>query len=175
MAPAIIVADTSVLINFLKIDRMDLLGRHPGRLLVTDHVRAEITGDYPDQRARFETALAAGLLDQCRVDDPAELALFMRLYTSQRLGAGECSAIAVALTRRHAIAIDDSRAVNRTLRELKLGHAGLEVVRTPDIMIGLIRAGVLKIAEADAIKEMWARHYRFRIKAGSFRDLLGTG
>lgn len=98
MAPAIIVADTSVLINLLKIDRMDLLGRYPRRVLVTDHVKAEITGDYPDQQARFMADLSTGLLDECRVDNPADMTLFMRLSVSQRLGAGECW----RFFRRHA-------------------------------------------------------------------------
>ncbi len=172
MAPAIIVADTSVLINFLKIDRMDLIARSPRRMLVTDHVKAEITADYPDQRARFDAALAANRLDECRVDDPAELALFMRLGPGQRLGAGECSAIAVALTRGHPIAIDDVRAITRALREAKIAHANLEICRTPDIMVTLIRAGALDVDAADRIKDEWAQHHRFRIKAVSFRDLL---
>jgi hypothetical protein len=38
---AIVVADTSVLVNFLRIDRMDLIGHHPQRFLATDHVDAE--------------------------------------------------------------------------------------------------------------------------------------
>src|ERR1700722_7633689 len=35
----VIVSDTSVLINFLKIDRLDLLGNCSLHFLVTDHVR----------------------------------------------------------------------------------------------------------------------------------------
>jgi predicted nucleic acid-binding protein len=41
----VVVADTSVLINFLRIDRMVLLGRYPGRLLATDHVENEVADD----------------------------------------------------------------------------------------------------------------------------------
>ena len=52
MTSVIIVADTSVLINFLKIDRMDLIGRFPQRFLATDHVAAEISDNYPDQQGR---------------------------------------------------------------------------------------------------------------------------
>jgi hypothetical protein len=85
------------------------------------------------------------------------------------LGAGECSAIAVAIRRRYPIAIDDNRAVKRAIREV---GAKLEVVRTADVMVRLIRAGVLDIATADRIKVDWELHYRFKIKADSFRDLL---
>ena len=63
MQSTIVVADTSVLINFLRIDRMDLIGHHPQRFLATDHVEAELTSDYPDQRMRYQAAVVSGQLD----------------------------------------------------------------------------------------------------------------
>ena len=170
MTAATVVADTSVLINFLKIDRMDLLGRHPCRFVATDHVEAEIEDD--EQRARYAAAVAAGYLETCTVTDAKEVALYMRLGPGQRLGSGECSAIAVALNRHHAIAIDDNKAVNRALLEAGLAATKLEIMRTPDVMVVLIRAGVLTLEEADSIKDVWGQQHRFRIQAASFRDLL---
>jgi hypothetical protein len=42
-----VLLDTSVLINFLAVDRVDLLGHHPRyRFLVTEHVRKEVTAHY---------------------------------------------------------------------------------------------------------------------------------
>ena len=169
MQSAIVMADTSVLVNFLRIDRMDLIGRHPQRFLATDHVDAEITSDYPDERMRYQTAVASELLDTCSVVDPDEVALFLRLRPGERLGAGECSALAVAINRKYPIAIDDNRAVKRAVREV---GARVEVVKTVDVVVALIQAGVLDIAAADQIKDIWERHHRFRIKAASFRDLL---
>jgi hypothetical protein len=87
MGSAIVVADTSVLINFLRIDRMDLIGRHPQRFLATDHVDAEITNDYAEQRTRYQNAVASGLLDTCTVVHPEEVELFLRLGPGERLGA----------------------------------------------------------------------------------------
>ena len=63
MQSTIVVADTSVLINFLRIDRMDLIGHHPQRFLATDHVEDELTSDYPDQRMRYQAAVVSGQLD----------------------------------------------------------------------------------------------------------------
>lgn len=165
-------ADTSVLINFLKIDRMDLIGRYQARFLATDHVESEISDDYPEQKAGYHAAVAASLLDMCPLNDPAELALFGRLGPGVRLGAGECSAIAVALTRRYAIAIDDARAIKLARREAELIGASLAVMRTQDIMVAMIRASVLTVDEADQIKSDWEQNHRFRLKARSFRDLL---
>jgi hypothetical protein len=48
----------------------------------------------------------------------------------------------------------------------------VEVVSTVDVVLTLIRAGVLDVAAADGIKDAWAQHHRFRIKVASFRDLL---
>lgn len=168
----IVVADTSVLINFLKIDRMDLVGRYPGRLLATDHVESELADDYPEQKARYEAAMTAGLLDTCSVTDPAEVGLFLRLGPGVRLGAGECSAIAVALSRSYAIAIDDNRAIKIALREAELVGTNLLVLRTQDIMVALIRAAALTVHEADQVKAEWEERHRFRLKVKSFRDLL---
>ena len=170
---SIVVADTSVLINFLKIDRMDLIGRYSGRFLATDHVESEVADDYPDQKMRYEAAVATGILSTCSVTDPAEVALFLRLGPGVRLGSGECSAISVALTRGYAIAIDDSRAIKSAQREAELAGAKLAVLQTQDIVVALIRASTLTLDEADHIKAEWERHHRFRLKVSSFRDLLG--
>jgi len=170
MPSAVIVADTSVLLNFIKIDRMDLIGLHPRRFLATDHVEHEI--DDVVQRARLAAAVAAGHLDTCIVDDPREVELFLRLAATHRLGLGECSAIAVARNRGYALAIDDNKALNRAFRAVDAASGSVEIVRTADVMVGLIRAGVLTVAEADRIKDDWARRHRFRIKAASFGDLV---
>jgi predicted nucleic acid-binding protein len=172
MAHSIVVADTSVVINFLKIDRMDVIGACPRRFLATDHVAAEIADSYPEQQVRYQAAVRAQHLEICKVVDPVEVALFASLKPGQRLGTGECSAIAVAINRRFGLAIDDSRAVKRALREAGLAAHALEVLRTQDVMLMLLRAKVLDVAEADGIKQTWAQRHRFRIKANSFADLL---
>jgi hypothetical protein len=170
MTSAIVVADTSVLLNFLKIRRMDLIGSYPRRFLATDHVENEIIDEA--QRTAFLEAVAAGQLDTCTVNDPREVELFLRLGPGVCLGAGECSAIAVAINRRHAIAIDDNKALGRAFRDAGLENVRIEIIRTPDVMIALIRAGLLTVEEADNIKDEWAREHRFRINAATFADLV---
>lgn len=116
--------------------------------------------------------MAARQIDTCSVTDPDEIALYVRLDPGRRLRSGECSAIAVALRRRDAIAMDDQRAIRRALDEARLGHFNLEILRTPDIMVTLIRCGVLDVDAADRIKDDWATHHRFRLKIASFQDLI---
>lgn len=58
------IIDTSVLINFLRIDRADLLAAHPHyRFVVIDYVKSEVTNRSHQQLTRLDAALAAGLLE----------------------------------------------------------------------------------------------------------------
>lgn len=168
----VIVADTSVLINFLKIDRMDLIGLHPDSFLVIDHVQNEILSDYPQQLDCFENACASGHIKIESVTDPSELELFARLAVGNRLGAGERAAIAVALHRGYTLAIDDRKALNRALREAGAALTALRVVQTQDIVVTLIRQGILCIEDADAILVDWAKNHRFKLKISSFSEIL---
>jgi predicted nucleic acid-binding protein len=172
MGRAIVVADTSVLVNFLRIDRMDLIGAHPDSFIATDHVAAEIADTYPDQQASYSAALEAGHLAEHRIDDPAELELFLRMAERGRLGAGERSAIAVAINRKCALAIDDTRAIQRAIEEAGIIGSTLSIVRTQDIVLQLIKQGVLSVEAADSIHADWTIKHRFKLRITSFRELL---
>ena len=167
-----VIADASVLINFLRIDRMDLIGVHPGFFIVTDKVASEIT--YPDQKSCYEAALSSGYLVQQKIDDPLEVEQFLRLDLKygQHLGAGELSAIAVALNRNCRLAIDDNRAVRDALRDLGLGESPNRIIRTQDIIVELIKRNLLVFEEAESIRVDWETNHRFALKISSFRELL---
>lgn len=168
MSEIVVITDTSVLINFLVLDRTELLARLPNhRFVVTDHVRAEVTDHFSEQLQRLESAFAAGILEEIRVTDLQEVQLFAQ-FTATGLGVGECSAIAVAAHRNLALAIDDKRAVK------KLKNAGLNLIihSTESIVVLLIQGSVLTIAEADAMKQGWEINHRFRLTFASFRERI---
>jgi predicted nucleic acid-binding protein len=168
MSETIIITDTSVLINFLVLDRAELLTGLPNqRFVVTDHVRAEVTAHYPEQLQRLEEAFAKGILEEISVTEVEEVSLFARL-TAEGLGIGECSAIAVASHRKLALAIDDKRAVKK-LTNLGLG---LTIFSTELLVVLLIRETVLTVAEADAMKAEWEKNHRFRLTFASFADRI---
>lgn len=161
------VLDTSTLINFLAVRRLDLLQDHPQyRFVVTDHVRAEVTAHYPEQLAQLESALAAGWIREIPVTTPEELELFAELNKPGRLGAGECSAIAVAVCRKRPLVMDDKAARARA----SAFNPPVNLLDTETIMVALIRAGHLSVADADRIKSEWERDHRFKLKFGSFAD-----
>jgi len=161
--------DTSVLINFLAVDRAALLGSHPDfHFAVTEHVRLEITAHYGDQLVRLETAFKDGLLQETRVEAIEELGHFAKLSQNPRLGLGECAAIAAAIGRGRALAIDD-RAARKAATSLSPTH---HILDTQAFMIALVRSGMLEVAEADNIKDAWELHHSFRLKIRSFGDAL---
>ena len=166
--PAIVVIDASVLINFLRIDRMDLISDHPYGFLATDHVAAEISSRYPDQRQRFALAINTRALSQVSITNPREITVFGSLSRARRLGAGECSAIAMAVCRQHILAIDDRRATTHARR----ANRTLQILNTQDLMVSMIGQNLLDIPEADSIKNEWTLRHRFRLKIESFRELV---
>ena len=171
MSTGIVIADTSVLVNFLRIDRMDLIGGYPAAFIATEHVGTEISDDYPDQQTRYQAALSAGLLTEERIDDPTELDIFLQLSRHSRLGSGERSAIAVALNRGHVLAIDDNRAIKKALQEAGLAKTNLPIIRTQDIVVALIQARALTVEAADTILQDWAGNHRFKLKISSFAEI----
>ena len=164
----LLVTDTCVLVNFLRIDRMDLLRDLSCRFMVTDHAAGELTDFYPDQVARYETALAADCIEACAVTDEAALDIFGRLAGTTRLGIGESATIAHAMVTGAGVAIDDRRPINEARRIAD----GLVILRTADLVTRMIVEGLLSVAEADAILEDWAANHRFRLPIASFAELL---
>jgi predicted nucleic acid-binding protein len=151
------IIESSTLVNFLKIDRADLLASHPSyRLIVVDAVRNEVTKHYPAQVARLNAELAAGQLFE---DQPAaatsiaELATFAAM-ASIKIGVGERAAIAAAKTRGLPLAMDDERAWKRA-------GSGLARLDTINVMVALVKAGVIDVAAADVIKDDWEQNHKF--------------
>ncbi len=158
------VIDASVLINFLRIDRMDLVGAHPFVFCVTDTVSSEVTDLFPDQQTILTTAVSSGYVEETRADSIEELVIFEHFESEGALGRGECSCIAVAAHRGYWLAIDDRTARNAALRS----YPALNTTCTRDIMVDLIESSVLSVAEADSIKNDWETNHSFVLPFSSF-------
>ncbi|MCC7142228.1 MAG: hypothetical protein IT349_09025 [Candidatus Eisenbacteria bacterium] len=166
-----LILDASVLINFLNVDRLEPLATAlPFRLTVTQHVGLEIRTEYGEQLARFRHAMKAEWLTEMRIDDLIVQAEIVKFAADARVGLGESSAIVLASRMSSPVAIDDNRAIRKGLELCPM----LEVFRTEDLVVQLIRAGALTAQEADALKELWRTQHRFALKVRSFADLLGT-
>ncbi|RUM09732.1 hypothetical protein [Rhizobium chutanense] len=162
----ILVADAGPLINFLVIDRADLFGLHPAKIMVTDHVVAEITESYPIQLARLRNALQQGMLYEQAIDQIQMVELFAKLRASGRLGMGECSSIAFSHFTGSSILMDDRQAI-KAARELS---SDTTIIGSADFIRELIALKHLSIAEADQILLRWAEDHRFRLPFQPFVD-----
>jgi predicted nucleic acid-binding protein len=157
--------DASVLINFLRVERLDLLGALPGfAFTLPDQVAQEIT--YPEQTRALNEALETGLLRVESSTDPGEIANYAELR--RVMGRGEAACLAMAETRGWDIAADEGGRFRR-LAEERLG--GGRILNTAGILVLAIRAGLLSVEEADEIKAR-LEECRFRMAFASFRDVL---
>ena len=154
----IVVADVSVILNFLIVDRMDLLGRFRGHFLATSHVADEIVAS--EHKSRFDTAIIAGLLSVHDGDDAAEVSLFVRLRRAGGLSAGECAALAVAIYGGHRLAIEANRALPAALREAGISTP-LTILRTTDIIASLVLGGGLSAGDGRSLKIRMGTHFGF--------------
>jgi predicted nucleic acid-binding protein len=159
--------DASTLINFLLLDRVDLLGSlNAFDFLVPTEVKGEILDE--TQRARLEAGFASGHLAEIQLASPEELATYAELR--DRLGAGESACLALAAHRELLVACDDRAAVR--IADQLLGPDRL--LNTPGLLVLAITEGHLAVNEADSAKAVLEEN-RFTMAFESFADLQGRG
>ena len=163
----LVVADASVLINFLRAGRLDLLRYHEGyKIVVTEHVSQEVR--YPDQVAGLAEALTAGDIAEIQVTDPVELEIFAELNTV--LGRGESASIAVAANRGWVTAMDE---LGRARREVYDRIGRNRLINTPGLILSCVQNGAITVAEADSVKSrLELQGQTFTMSFESFGDLL---
>lgn len=159
--------DASVLINFLLLDRLEILTALPGfAFVVPEQVVQEIT--YPDQVRRLTKALMANDLMQDNATDPDEIANYADL--KRVMGRGEAACLAMAEARGWSVAADE-RGRFLSLARDRPGEG--RILNTPGILVLAIRAGLLSVEEADLLKAELEAH-RFRMAFRSFRDVIDS-
>jgi predicted nucleic acid-binding protein len=164
-ASRVVVTDANVLINLIHAGRLELLGALTGhRFVVPEQVVAEVT--VPAQRSRLADALGRALVRQEPLDVEA-LALYGELRAV--MGRGEAACLATAHVKAWWVASDEKGPFRREALA-RLGPG--QLVTTPGLFVLALRAGLLTVAEADEAKALLERH-RFRMKFGSFRELVG--
>jgi predicted nucleic acid-binding protein len=154
-----IVCDISIIVNFLKINRLDLLDSCSHTFWVSDHVHQEITIDYPAQQQLFLSTLEKSSIQKIAVEDPQELDLFIELMKNGQLGAGECATIAVAFHRGYFLAIDDRQAIKRA--ELLMTPA--RILRTQDIVVEMVNENLLSDESAEELLQDLDTYHRFKL------------
>jgi predicted nucleic acid-binding protein len=162
---AIVVTDANILINLLHVQMLWLLGRLTGyRFVIPEEVQLEIKEE--TQAAGLSHALAQNVLSLERMEGIAQLSIYTELRG--RFGVGESACLSMAQARNWLIATDERRAFRQeVLRRLGAGR----LLNTPGIILLAIKAGSLSVEDADEAKRQ-LENKRFRMKFGSFRELL---
>jgi len=164
--PVPVIVDTSCLINFLIVDRMDVFSALSGyAFVIPNHVVAEVTD--ATERIRLTAALTAGVVTEIEITDLTEIALYATLR--RILGDGESACLAVAATRGWVMAADEKGRFRREAVE-RLGEAAL--VNTPGILVSAIQEGILTAEGAEALRAVLAMH-RFVMDIPPFAELVG--
>lgn len=157
--------DANVLLNLAFVNRLDLLGAMPElEFRSPEEVLTEIIS--AREKMLVEDSRRRGDLGDIAFSEVAELALFVELRRS--LGMGEAACLALAVHRGALVASDEKRAFRREA-ETRLGPG--RILNTPGLLLLAIRRGLLTIGEADELKRILESN-RFRMKFGSFRELL---
>jgi len=132
------VLNNTVLSNFAKVSRTDLLGRVLGRFYITEEVLSEYRKGIerrglPELKTKFEVI-------RLSEEERRFAETLMR-----KLGKGEASSIAVAKFRTLKFFSDDIDARREAMK------LGLEVHGTITVLVLCVKKGVLSLEEANAL------------------------
>ena len=162
---ATVALDASVLINFLILNRVDVLANLPGyRFVVLDAVELEVLR--PQQQAVLVAAFEQRLLFRVGAAIPDELEIFAE--RRRTMGLGEAACLAAAEARGWMLASDERRAFRRIARG-RIGDS--RILTTPGILVLAVRGGVISVEDLRGVAEELERN-RFRVPVGAFDGLL---
>lgn len=166
-AEPLVILDTSVLINYAHVDRLDVLAGCFAEIRVVEQVQSELQRE--NQKLALDRALDSGIVTPCAVTDLSDIEEAFRLVFEDRRGRGESFSFVYARSQNGVLAIDDKRAVALFRRK----HPELITATSKELMVRAIQRGLISIHEADAIKLIWENECRYKLLFGSFREQLG--
>lgn len=148
--------DTDVLLEFVREDRLELLGRNPAfQFIVSDTVYTEV--ENAGQKAKLDRAISRDYFRRSSLDQMEALQLYQELR--KRLDKGEAACIALSSVNGWHVASDEKGA----LEELVESHLGRgKLLTSADILLRSIQEGLLDADEADAIKDAFSNEYSFQ-------------
>lgn len=159
------VTDANVLINLIHGNCLDILGQFPGyEFMVLEEVIAEIC--IPEQAKALTEAFDCQHLKREILSGVPALTLYSELR--QAMGKGEAASLAMAVVSGLLIACDEKKVF---LREAQQRLGPDRILTTPGIIVLAIRAGLMSIDQADAIKTLLETK-RFKMTFTSFGEVV---
>lgn len=165
-----IVVDACVLINLLRLGRLDILEESAFLFpVMTQSVLDEITDE--GQRGALESAIASGRMDSVDPVDSAAVDVFMAVIEAG-LGRGEASCIALCATSDFLLACDEKAKCFRRVVE----GAGLsgKLLTTRDLICLAVNEGRLGIEEANGLLGDLRTRFRYNAPDLGPNECSGT-
>lgn len=154
-----VAVDTCVLINLLRIGRLDILDESAYLFpVITQSVLDEITDE--GQRESLESAIASGRILLLDPVDPASVDVFMAAIEGG-LGRGEASCIALSAATVVLLGCDEK--VRCFMRIVETNGLSGRIVTTRDLMIMAVCEGRLVIDEANALLGDLRTRFRYNV------------
>ncbi|MBI1331461.1 MAG: hypothetical protein GC165_01125 [Armatimonadetes bacterium] len=161
-----LILDTSVLVNYAHIDRLDLLVGAHVETRVVEQVQTELQRQ--NQKKALERAITNGTILPCAVEDLEDIAEAFKIVYDDRRGRGEAFSFVYARSTGGILGIDDKRAMSLFQRKFP----ELATATSKDLMVKAIKNKLITIAEADEIKGIWEQECRYKLLFESFSDLF---
>jgi predicted nucleic acid-binding protein len=153
-----VAGDACYLINFLAVDRVDVLARRTDlRIHLPLEVDAEI--QRPEQRLRLDVAIESGAMHLVELVDLPELTEYASLL-HERIGKGEAACLAISVVRGWTVASDERRRFGRLARERLPDRP---IITTRATIIEAVGLAHLTADEAFAIQDALAADHHFQM------------
>ena len=157
----VIIVDSSPLISFLKIGRIELLKVLEKELICTDFVRSEIFR----QKHEFDNLIKTGFFKEIQIENPQGLKGIEGLY-NRGLGRGEASSIILADSMQSTLLMDDIKAKKIANKR------GINSISTAEVVVKNIQLSNISLHEADNFIHQWRTMGEFPVRIHSFKELL---
>ncbi len=141
-----VATDTSLLLNFLRIDRTEILGALRGfRFHIINHVVNEVRQEA--HAARLNAALTRGYVAEFALTDLVAIVDYNKLRLN--LGDGEAATIAAGARLRWVIGLDEK---GRARREAVARVGRENLINTVGVLLHAVRTGLLTLDQAERIR-----------------------
>ncbi|MEK6893862.1 MAG: hypothetical protein AABX10_00185 [Nanoarchaeota archaeon] len=143
------ISNTSPIIFFTKINKLELLSRLYSNIIITKEVEDELLSNNKPDSELIKRAIKENLISVKSPSNDLDLSL----------GKGENSAINLALELKDQLIIDDSRGI-RVAQSL-----GIETLRTTSVILSAVRKKVITKKEAlDLINKIIEKGYYISVR-----------
>jgi predicted nucleic acid-binding protein len=171
MKRELVILDTSTLINFVKVNRVDILKKLANYSFRAPYIVINEVSKGSDKKRLMQAIRNKYIKPESM--DLTELKMSERLLIPHRskpnIGKGEAPVLAIGMNRKWKMAIEERAAIEIIKQKIGEKH----IIQTKDFLLEAIKKRIITVEKADSIKLELETHHCFRMKEfASFRDLM---